>query len=192
MATYRYRAATAGGQLKTGVLEGTSRADAIERLRGCGEESEVRGRLVDWALRSLRQGLQRGDEADLGAAVDAERKAARDAADETARAGLDIGVRLPVLVCRVVPDRAPAVRRARVLTGQVQGLTGHIGVGLDPIVRIHAATAVDRGRRRVRAVCRQNRSHGAGGDRGEGDERHGESGDGRSGTAQPPYAYQVG
>jgi predicted ATPase/DNA-binding CsgD family transcriptional regulator len=47
------------------------RADAIERLRGCGEECEVRGRLVDWALRALRQGLQRGDEADLGAAVEA-------------------------------------------------------------------------------------------------------------------------
>jgi general secretion pathway protein F len=36
MATYRYRAATAGGQLKTGVLEGTSRADAIERVKRLG------------------------------------------------------------------------------------------------------------------------------------------------------------
>jgi general secretion pathway protein F len=36
MATYRYRAATAGGQLKTGVLEGNSRADAIERIKRLG------------------------------------------------------------------------------------------------------------------------------------------------------------
>ncbi len=36
MATYRYRAATAGGQLKTGVLEGSSRADAIERVKRLG------------------------------------------------------------------------------------------------------------------------------------------------------------
>jgi general secretion pathway protein F len=36
MATYRYRAATAGGQLKSGVLEGTSRADAIERIKRLG------------------------------------------------------------------------------------------------------------------------------------------------------------
>ena len=36
MATYRYRAATAGGQLKTGVLEGNSRADAIERVKRLG------------------------------------------------------------------------------------------------------------------------------------------------------------
>ena len=36
MATYRYRAATAGGQLKSGVLEGASRADAIERIKKLG------------------------------------------------------------------------------------------------------------------------------------------------------------
>jgi general secretion pathway protein F len=36
VATYRYRAATAGGQLKTGVLEGDSRADAIERVKRLG------------------------------------------------------------------------------------------------------------------------------------------------------------
>lgn len=36
MATFRYRAATAGGQLKTGVLEGNSRADAIERVKRLG------------------------------------------------------------------------------------------------------------------------------------------------------------
>ncbi|MEI9930341.1 MAG: type II secretion system F family protein [Rhizomicrobium sp.] len=36
MATYKYRAATAGGQLRTGVLEGASRADAIERVKRLG------------------------------------------------------------------------------------------------------------------------------------------------------------
>ena len=36
MATYRYRAATAAGQLRTGVLEGASRADAIERVKRLG------------------------------------------------------------------------------------------------------------------------------------------------------------
>ncbi len=36
MATYRYRAATAAGVLKTGVLEGNSRADAIERVKRLG------------------------------------------------------------------------------------------------------------------------------------------------------------
>jgi len=34
--TYKYRAATAGGQLRTGVLEGSSRADAIERVKRLG------------------------------------------------------------------------------------------------------------------------------------------------------------
>jgi general secretion pathway protein F len=36
MATYRYRAATATGQLRTGLLEGNSRADALERLKRLG------------------------------------------------------------------------------------------------------------------------------------------------------------
>jgi len=36
MATYRYRAATASGQLKSGMLEGSSRADAIERVKRLG------------------------------------------------------------------------------------------------------------------------------------------------------------
>src|SRR3954470_15710342 len=36
MATYRYRAATATGQLRTGMLEGNSRADALERLKRLG------------------------------------------------------------------------------------------------------------------------------------------------------------
>jgi predicted ATPase/DNA-binding CsgD family transcriptional regulator len=47
------------------------RTDAIERLRGSGEERAVLGRLVDWSLRALQQGLQRGDEGDLWAAVEA-------------------------------------------------------------------------------------------------------------------------
>jgi predicted ATPase/DNA-binding CsgD family transcriptional regulator len=47
------------------------RADAIERLRRSGEEHDVLARLIDWALRALQQGVQRGDEADLGAAVEA-------------------------------------------------------------------------------------------------------------------------
>src|SRR5436305_1188664 len=36
MTTYRYRAATATGQLRTGVLESNSRADALERLKRLG------------------------------------------------------------------------------------------------------------------------------------------------------------
>ncbi len=36
MATYKYRAATTAGQLKTGVLEGSSRADAIARVKRLG------------------------------------------------------------------------------------------------------------------------------------------------------------
>lgn len=36
MATYKYRAATAAGQLRSGVLEGSSRADAMERLKRLG------------------------------------------------------------------------------------------------------------------------------------------------------------
>ncbi|MBV8801244.1 MAG: type II secretion system protein, partial [Alphaproteobacteria bacterium] len=36
MATYRYRAATATGQLRTGMLEGNSRTEAIERLKRLG------------------------------------------------------------------------------------------------------------------------------------------------------------
>jgi predicted ATPase len=47
------------------------RADAIERLRSSGEASFVLGRLVGWAMRALEQGVRTGDEADLGAAVEA-------------------------------------------------------------------------------------------------------------------------
>ena len=36
MATYKYRAATATGQLRTGMLESNSRADALERLKRLG------------------------------------------------------------------------------------------------------------------------------------------------------------
>jgi predicted ATPase/DNA-binding CsgD family transcriptional regulator len=47
------------------------RADAAERLRRLGEEDAVRGRLVDWAFGVVHDGVVRGDEADLAAAVDA-------------------------------------------------------------------------------------------------------------------------
>lgn len=36
MATFKYRAATATGQLRTGILEGNSRSDAIERVKRLG------------------------------------------------------------------------------------------------------------------------------------------------------------
>lgn len=36
MATFKYRAATPAGQLRTGVLEGASRADAVERVKRLG------------------------------------------------------------------------------------------------------------------------------------------------------------
>ncbi len=36
MATFKYRAATPAGQLRTGMLEGSSRADAIERVKRLG------------------------------------------------------------------------------------------------------------------------------------------------------------
>jgi general secretion pathway protein F len=36
VATYKYRAATVSGQLRTGILEGSSRADAIERVKRLG------------------------------------------------------------------------------------------------------------------------------------------------------------
>lgn len=36
MATYRYRAATQAGQLRTGVIEGASRSDVIERVKRLG------------------------------------------------------------------------------------------------------------------------------------------------------------
>jgi predicted ATPase/DNA-binding CsgD family transcriptional regulator len=47
------------------------RADAIERLQAAREEGAVRQRLVDWALQALEEGLKRGDEPDLAAAVEA-------------------------------------------------------------------------------------------------------------------------
>jgi predicted ATPase/DNA-binding CsgD family transcriptional regulator len=46
-------------------------ADAHDRLRALGEERDVLNRLVTWALSTLEEGLQRGDEADLAAAVEA-------------------------------------------------------------------------------------------------------------------------
>ena len=47
------------------------RADARDRLRTVGEEPAVMERLVNWALSALDEGLTRGDEADLLAAVEA-------------------------------------------------------------------------------------------------------------------------
>ncbi|MBV9570118.1 MAG: type II secretion system F family protein [Alphaproteobacteria bacterium] len=66
MATYRYRAATATGQLRTGLLEGNSRADALERLKRLGlmpiEAVEAAGKAAakGSAVRvnaSMRQGV---------------------------------------------------------------------------------------------------------------------------------------
>jgi predicted ATPase/DNA-binding CsgD family transcriptional regulator len=47
------------------------RADAAERLRAAGEEEAARGRLVDWALKTLAGGVRPGDDVDLKAAVEA-------------------------------------------------------------------------------------------------------------------------
>ncbi len=48
-------------------------SDAHERLQATCEEAGVLGRLVDWALEAVEQGVQRGDEIDLMAAVEAAR-----------------------------------------------------------------------------------------------------------------------
>jgi len=47
------------------------RADSAERLRAAGEEEAARGRLVDWALKTLAAGVRPGDDVDLKAAVEA-------------------------------------------------------------------------------------------------------------------------
>jgi predicted ATPase/DNA-binding CsgD family transcriptional regulator len=47
------------------------RADAAERLQAAGEEEAARGRLVDWALKTLAAGVPPGDDVDLKAAVEA-------------------------------------------------------------------------------------------------------------------------
>ena len=66
MTTFRYRAATATGQLRTGVLESSSRADALERLKRLGlmpiEAVEAAGKAAakGAAVRvnaSMRQGI---------------------------------------------------------------------------------------------------------------------------------------
>src|SRR6478672_2668951 len=65
MATYRYRAATATGQLRTGLLEGNSRADALERLKRLGlmpiEAVETAGKAAAEARvknnSAMRQGI---------------------------------------------------------------------------------------------------------------------------------------
>jgi len=60
MATYRYRAATASGQLRTGVLEGNSRTDALERLKRLGL---MPIEAVETAARSSRAGAIRTNSA---------------------------------------------------------------------------------------------------------------------------------
>lgn len=66
MATYRYRAATATGQLRTGLLEGASRTDALERLKRLGlmpiEAVETAGKSAAGEARvkmnsAMRQGI---------------------------------------------------------------------------------------------------------------------------------------
>ena len=47
------------------------RADAAERLSAAGEVEAARGRLVDWALKTLAAGVRPGDDIDLKAAVEA-------------------------------------------------------------------------------------------------------------------------
>ena len=66
MATFRYRAATASGQLKTGVLESTSRSDALDRIKRLGlmpieaVETTQRGGGVVRTNSGLRQGIING------------------------------------------------------------------------------------------------------------------------------------
>ena len=64
MATYRYRAATATGQLRTGVLEGNSRADALERLKRLGlmpiEAVETAGKAARAAKVRVNSAMRQG------------------------------------------------------------------------------------------------------------------------------------
>jgi general secretion pathway protein F len=68
MATYRYRAATASGQLRTGVLESGSRADALDRLKRLGlmpieaveTSTRAKGPGVIKTNSAIRQGIVNG------------------------------------------------------------------------------------------------------------------------------------
>lgn len=64
MATYRYRAATATGTLKTGVLEGSSRSDAIERVKRLGlmpiEAVETTSRATEGGVIKVNAALRKG------------------------------------------------------------------------------------------------------------------------------------
>ena len=64
MATYRYRAATATGQLRTGLLEGNSRADALERLKRLGlmpiEAIETAGKAAAEARIKVNSAMRQG------------------------------------------------------------------------------------------------------------------------------------
>jgi general secretion pathway protein F len=60
MASYRYRAATASGQLRTGILESSSRTDALERLKRLGL---MPIEAVETATRTSRAGAVRTNSA---------------------------------------------------------------------------------------------------------------------------------
>jgi len=64
MATYRYRAATATGTLRTGVLEGSSRNDVIERVKRLGlmpiEAVETTSRATDGPVIKVNSALRKG------------------------------------------------------------------------------------------------------------------------------------
>jgi general secretion pathway protein F len=64
MATYRYRAATATGTLKTGVLEGSSRSDVIERVKRLGlmpiEAVETTSRATEGGVIKVNAALRKG------------------------------------------------------------------------------------------------------------------------------------
>jgi general secretion pathway protein F len=64
MTTYRYRAATPTGQLRTGVLEGNSRSDALERLKRLGlmpiEAVETAGKATRGATVRVNSAMRQG------------------------------------------------------------------------------------------------------------------------------------
>src|SRR5947199_10202915 len=64
MTTYRYRAATATGQLRTGVVECNSRADALERLKRLGlmpiEAVEAAGKAARETKVRVNTAIRRG------------------------------------------------------------------------------------------------------------------------------------
>ena len=106
--------------------------DALERLRSAGEEGEVLGRLVDWALVALRDGAKRGDEANLAAAVEAAQRLRRPElatlAAGLARSWEEIGhghwadaEAMYELAAREAKDPALAIAGAELAWSRVQG-----------------------------------------------------------------------